>query len=319
MSQQWIRDYNLTVSGSGGSINLSNFRIVFEIHHKTVQTPNNGLFRIYNLSRNTANRLGSKEFTDLTFSAGYVGNTGVIFKGSIIQPIKGRETPTDTFVQLLCQEGDAAYNFSVANKTLAAGSTARDHVNVMLEAMKPFGITAGFISDTLTKFRYPRSVSFFGMARDYLRSITHSAGCTWSINQGKLDILAVQETKPGNTIVLNSHTGMIGMPQETTDGIYVRALINPSFQVGGKLQIDQDTIQQATFGSNVQDSAQNDMLKSDFYGRADGTYKILAMDYLGDTRGPPWYADLTCIGAKTGNTPPSNANNLQGQPYLGAN
>ena len=35
-------------------------------------------------------------------------------------------------------------------------------------------------------------------------------------------------------------------------------------------------------------------------GVADGVYRVLQIRTEGDTRGNPWFMDLTCIGATTG-------------------
>jgi hypothetical protein len=39
-----------------------------------------------------------------------------------------------------------------------------------------------------------------------------------------------------------------------------------------------------------------------------GTYKILIMDYTGDTRGNPWYCELICIALGSDDKPLKAAN-----------
>jgi hypothetical protein len=307
MAEQYLRACNLTLSGGGSAIDLSNMRIKFKITHATVQAPNSMTAFIYNLSKDTKQRImAQKEFSKVTLEAGYEQNTGVIFKGEIIQRITGRENPTDTYLAIVAKEGDQGYNFATVNKTFAKGSTGKDHYDALAQALSEHGIQPGFISDKLAQLKFPRAVSMFGMARDYLRNLSLSTGCTWSIQDGQLDVVHKDETKPGGTIILNSQTGLIGMPIETMNGIYVRCLINPRIKnpINRLVKIDQNSINRAFIDPSYQANAFNrdandGKTLTELLGTNDGVYKIIAADWSGDTRGTDWYCDLICAGAKT--------------------
>lgn len=292
MTRQWIRECKLTVEGAGSEIDVSEMRLRFRITQDELQRPNVGDFIVTNLSDATADKI-QKEGAKVTFSAGYEGESRAIFKGEIIQKRKGRENPVDTYLAILATSGDKAYNFAVVNKTLAAGSTYRDQVDATLEAMKPYGITAGYIADLGTK-KMPRGRALFGMARDRLREIALATKTSWSIQDDKLQILENDKTLPGAAIVLNSRTGMIGMPVQTIGGIMVRCLLNPTIRPGSKVQIDQASIQQAQFSPNHTAEAQKAMIPS---LATDGFYKVLVVEHHGDTRGNPFYTDIICLRA----------------------
>ncbi|STM21192.1 putative phage related protein [Escherichia coli] len=52
-------------------------------------------------------------------------------------------------------------------------------------------------------------------------------------------------------IVLNSATGLIGMPQQTIgNGVNVRALINPNIRVNGLIQLDQASVYRTALSNN---------------------------------------------------------------------
>ncbi len=292
MTQQYIRSCTLIVEGSSVVFTVSNLRVVFRTRQANLQTPAHADIRIYNLSAETANMV-QKEFTKVTLSAGYVGNESIIFKGEIIQVRKGRENPVDTFVHILATTADQAYNFAVVNKTLAAGHTFRDQVDVALEAMKPYGVTAGYIAD-LGSTKMPRGRTMFGMARDLLRTVAFSTASSWSIQNNKLQIVKNTETMPGQAIVLNSRTGMIGLPTQSIDGIEVRCLLNPEIVPGKRLQINQSSIQQAALSPGYTAAVTNSMIPT---LADDGFYKVLVVEHHGDTRGGPWYTDSICIRA----------------------
>lgn len=292
MTRQWIREYSLTIEGAGSAIDASDLRIRFKVDQNTLQRPNSAEITITNLSNETADKI-QKEGKLVTLSAGYEGASKVIFKGDIIQKRKGRENPVDTYLTILATSGDKAYNYAVVNKSLAAGHTFKDQVNAAFEPMKEHGITLGYIGDLGSKVM-PRGRTMFGMARDFLRDIAFATNTAWSIQNNKLQVLENQKTLPGDAVVLNSQTGMIGMPVQTISGIIVRCLLNPDIHPGTRVQINQSSIQQAAFSPNYTAEVQNSMLPSI---AEDGFYKALVVDHMGDTRGNPWYTDIVCIRA----------------------
>jgi len=292
MTRQWIRDWKLTIDTGQSLIDASDFRIRFEVHQDRLQTPNWCEVIITNLSEQTAQKI-RKEGQRLSLSAGYVGSTAIVFEGEIIQKRLGRETVTDTYVTLLARSGDRAYNNATVNKTLAAGHTFRDQVNVALDAMKPFGITAGNIAD-LGATKMPRGAALFGMARDLLRDIGFATKTSWYIQDQKLNITKDDEADRGGAIVLNSSTGLIWRPVQTFDGIIGKCLISPKVRPGVIVKIDEKSIDQAAFDPSYLGDVSNSMIPST---ATDGFYKVLSVDLLGDTRGQPWYCEFICIRA----------------------
>lgn len=277
-----------------------------------LQSPNMASFRIYNPSQQTIAQFQNKEFTRVTFSAGYEGNSGQIFAGEIKQTIAGHETAVDSYIDIFCADGDAGYTKARVTKTLAAGFTPQDKAQVAIDAFAPFGITLGTNTLDLSQPKYPRGRPFIGMARDLLRQVTLSAGGLWSIQNNKIVMTPKSLDTPSGTVKLTAATGLVGWPQQTEDGIKVVSLLNPALQPLMKVQLDPSQIIAAqqnndpTAGKDAQ--AANINLANQ--GLAAGTYTIFHMDRFGDTRGNEWYDESMCIG-KGGSLPPSQA----GQGY----
>lgn len=294
MTRQWLRKIQLSVEGGGKTIDLSQMRVRFVVQQELQrQRPAVAQITISNLSDQTANAI-NKEGKVISLEAGYEEGFGLIHKGEIYQKRgPARETPVDKYLTLNSKSGDTAYSFSTVNKTLAAGHTFRDQVDTALEALKPFGISAGFIAD-LGSQKMPRGRALFGMTRDLLRTIAQSTNTSWTIRDQKLDIVKNDKAMDGQAFVLNSQTGMIGMPVQTTGGIQVRMLLNPRVRPGTRLQIDQKSIQQATLNQNYFNpvEVQQSQLASI---ASDGFYKVLYVEHSGDTHGVPWYTDCACV------------------------
>lgn len=292
MTRQWIRKVNLTVGKSNEVINVSELRLRFAVSQYDKQTPTNAVITITNLASATAKKI-SKEYNSLTLQAGYEGNCATIFQGEILQTRIGRENPVDTYCWILAKEGQTAYSYAMVNKALAAGHTFGDQVQACLDALKPYGITAGFIAD-LGAAKMPRGKPLFGMVRDQLRAICQATNTSWSIQSGKLQIVKNNEAVPGNAVVLNSRTGLVGMPTQTLDGIEFRCLLNPQIRPGTLVQIDQASIQQFALSPSYPLQAQQYLVPNI---EADGFYRVIKVDHTGDTRGNDFYTSGICWSA----------------------
>lgn len=299
MTRNWIRACNLIVSGSKGFKDLASLRVVFSIKQWSLQAPNMASFRVYNPAFETVKALKAKEFTKVEFYAGYQGNEGLVFSGEIKQTRSGHETAVDSFVDLFCADGETGYNQARVTKTLAAGWTPQDKLNVAMDAFKPFGITLGLNALDLSQPKAPRGLPLIGMARDIVRQVVMSKAGVWSIQQGKVKAVPKSlETGQSDTVTMNGHTGMIGWPEQTEDGIKVRSLLNPKLQPLMKLKIDPSAILEAEQNNNTQQTTQGQQLNQTLIQQqlGAGTYTIFHLDRFGDSRGAEWFDESTCIG-----------------------
>lgn len=291
MSEQYIRQCRLTVEGGSGAIDLSELRITFEVRTKDIQFPNRADIRVYNLSDKTAHQL-RKEAKTVTLQAGYRDVMYTIFKGSILQARVARENPVDKFLGIIATSGDRPHNIAVVNSSLAAGHTYRDQVNECLKVMKPLGMTEGFICDLGSK-KMPRGRVLHGKASDILRDIATATGTSWSIQNDTFQMVRNNGFLPGDVTVLNSDTGLVGMAEQTIQGIECRCLLNGNLVPGGRIKIDQKSVNAAAFGADYKN-----LTNSQLPGiAADGIYKMFVVDHVGDTRGNAWYTEIVGIAA----------------------
>ena len=100
-----------------------------------------------------------------------------------------------------------------------------------------------------------------------------------------------------DVIVLDSTTGLIGRPTVTVDGVEIQCLLNPRLDVGSLVQIDQKLVQTQTWSTESSEGAvQANMASSDAMIAADGIYRVFSREFVGDTRGTEWYANLMAYG-----------------------
>lgn len=301
MTTQYLRRVSLTVEGAGKTIgfdgeggdDLTQLRIRFNIQQQDTSTPNVADIYVTNLSDDTANRV-RQEFKSVTLAAGYRDNAAILFKGEIIQVRIGRENVTDKYLHIRATSGERARNDAVVSKTLAPGHTYRDRLNVYLAEMQRYGVTVGHISD-LGSRKFPKAFAAWGNVKDGMRELCFATGTSWSIQNGKVQVLKNDEALPGGAIVLNSHTGLVGLPTQTIQGIEGRCLLNPRIVPGCLVKIDQRSIQQATLSASYASADYNAKIPGI---AADGLYKIWVANYVGDTRGLEFYTEF--IGVRNG-------------------
>lgn len=296
MAEQYLR--TLTASVNGKSVtyaNTTDLRIRFDTHQAVKGTPHHCNIVFTNLAPATIAAM-RKENAKVTLKAGYQsGAAGLIFEGEVLQVRSGRENVSDTYCHVLATSGGNGRNYATVNKALAAGHTHRDRIGVALDAMKPFGIVPGFI-DELGKRKFPRNFVAHGMAHDLLREVCEAAGATWHIQGNRLNILKAGTTLPGGMIVINAKTGMVGLPEQTIEGVIVRCLLNPNLYPGGKVQLNNASIQQAALSPSTGAQGTNTLFGEGgiLALSADGTYKIWRVEHEGDTRGQAYYTTITC-------------------------
>jgi hypothetical protein len=180
--------------------------------------------------------------------------------------------------------------------------------------MGKYGISKGFIGVDLSTPTYNRAVTLVGMARNILSNIAKTKQATASYQQEQVTIVKNGQSAPGAAIVLNSTTGLIGMPTQTIQGIMARCLLNPAIHCHSQVQINQTDIQGGTTPINVTGTNE---LGNQFLApiAADGLYLVYRADIHGDTRGNEWYQDLGTVALNT----PLNAGQTDAVVYLGAN
>lgn len=299
---QYLRKIGLVVSDkSGNGLDLSNMRIKFHTFAPDVVgggvVPKTLVCRIYNLSDNTQNTI-KNEFTQVMLQAGYQnGAYGIIFKGTIKRIKTGKETAIDTFLEIQAADGDLLKNYGFVNKTLSSGQTLQQQADSIASDMiskkaissadtSALASTGGVVS--------LRGTVLFGLAGAHLDDIANSGNCSWFIEDGKLVFVSNDSYLPGDAIVLNSQTGLIGVPEATINGIEMTALLNPDLKCGRRVQINNAGLTQTENVGLGNFPGYNDLA---FFAStsADGIYRVIVAEHEGDTRGNPWYSRLICL------------------------
>lgn len=286
-------------SGNQAGVELGSLRIQFQTSAIDVDAPPTAIIRVLNMSTTTADRF-KKEFQSVVLQAGYEdGNFGIIFQGTIIRTRNGRLNNIDSFVDIMVSNLDVIYNYGVVNKTLAAGATPSDQVQAIRQSINNSavaqgqagaleqGMQVGNIPDSFgTGGTLPRGKVLFGLGRDRLGDVANSTGSVWSIGpDGKVNFHELTGYLPGEAVVINAQTGMVGVPEATPQGIEVKCLLNPLIKAGTRIQINNKDL--VTTANQYQGAGFPAYSDFQFFANTndDGVYMVMVVEHEGDNRG----------------------------------
>lgn len=308
MTQQYLRKATLKIGNATQALDFSQLHFRFEVRNSTIQTLKNVDLTVYNVSKDTANMV-QNQFTQIELSAGYEGNIGLIFQGQISQIEHGRDSTT-SFLRLLAQDGDKAFNWAKSSWTLQKGYTPNDVYQRLLQDLSSYGITQGYLP-TFTSNQSVDGLTCYGMTRDHLRTLAAAQKCQWSIENGQLNFLPIDATFPGQVPVLSPGSGLIGTPTQTIAGITMKCLLNPLIRAGSQVQLDSSLLSTTTIRFPMNAAQAGNQVAGIDPG---GLYKAVQVIHDGDTRGNTWYTNI--IGVAVDGTAPSNQALLQEVPEV---
>lgn len=291
----WKRKFSLLVVKGDKALDLSELHCKFTAEQCDLESPNNCRVRVYNLAPNTIEQV--KEYGKLVLQAGYESQFGVIFSGTIRQFGTGRENAKDTYLDIFASDGDVGYNFGVVNTTLGPRAKPVDQARAAIGAMAVHGVTEGYLLDS-TGGVLPRGKVLFGMARDYMRQYANTQKSTWSIQDGKVNVIPLDGYKPGQVVELNAGTGLIGVPEQTSNGVNLTCLMNPRLDVGSAIRLNNKDINQIIQANKaLAPIPYNQWTGMQLLAKVttDGLYRLFVVEHEGDTRGNSWHSHLTCL------------------------
>lgn len=293
---QYLRKLSVLVGPAGGAgLDFGEFKVAFRVERGDVQTPNSCDVRIFNVRDDVASQISTKEFNTLRVQAGYGGNFGLIFQGEIKQVRIGRSDAKDSYVDITAADGDSAYNYAFSAFTLAKSSTQEDGLKGFLQDMARHAITPGYAPRPPTNPRI-RGRTYYGMTRDQLRQYAKANNMIWSLQDSKLTMVPRQSYIPGNAVLISPQTGLIGVPEQTQNGIETRVLLNPQIKIGQLVKLQSTNVNQLRYGLDSQAQADNIRLALSVKTASDGLYYVMWTTHSGDTRSQaPWYSDLVLL------------------------
>lgn len=237
--------------GATDAVKVSGLRMTFKVEKSLRKSPNKLELSIYNLSKATLSQVQARH-TQVELAAGYHDALGQIFKGEARSILPVREGP-DWVCKVNCGDGGVAYGYGRGAQSFAPGTKASDvlvglaksakvGVGNAVAAFQKGGVKEGF--DT-----FVHGFTSCGDAQSDIDNVVRTAGFSWSIQDGELQLLRDERDTLGQAEVLSPDTGLVGSPEmgssERKHGpafLKVKALLRPQLKPGSVVQVESQGI-----------------------------------------------------------------------------
>lgn len=208
MSKNWLRAYELMAGPAGGEgFTTSDLKINFSLSKTEDETCNNISLSIWNLNKQHRAVLDKKDCV-VKLRAGYVGDIKDIFTGYVVFA-EGEPDGADYKTTLTIVDGRVECRDTQVSKTYSGTTSSK---TVFDDIAADMGIPIKYGEDV--KHIDLEDYSFVGDATASLDEVCESAGLSWSIQDGTLEVKKKFGTINNTAYKLSSSTGLIGVPKK---------------------------------------------------------------------------------------------------------
>lgn len=252
------------------ALRIEGLRIAFKVVRDLRPTPNTAEVSIWNLSPESRAKIDSAG-QRVVLVAGYTGADGQIFSGDARRTSSSKQGP-DWVTKIEAGDGERAYKFARVSESFGPGAKLAD---VVVKTVGQLKTDPGSTADKVKNFvgEFASGYTQHARASTELTRLLSPLGWTWSMQDGRVELLGPNETVQEEAPRLTPETGLVGSP--TIDPpqkkgqkavLKVRALLLPRLRPGQRLVIESEAHR--------------------------GVFRAEKVTHTGDTWGNDWYTDI---------------------------
>lgn len=247
-----------------GGLEVRELRIEFTGKKSLNKDTNKCDIKVYNLAESSRAKITDTSTDAVVLYAGYLSmpNPAEIFVGNIAHAIHYTDGP-DRITHIKAVDGMVPQQTN-GKPTSSANTTAEAEVKKLLASMSMDEGNFG----SFMKGRDPKKLSKFVSTKppyEAMTELTNSLGGEVTVHDGHPMFVAHGHFASTDFVVLDANSGLIGSPDlGKKNSVVAKSLIQPGFIPG--------------HGVMLRDSKDK--------------YRIESVNYVGDTHGKEWYADL---------------------------
>lgn len=226
---------------TGNAIVVTDLRVQFEVKKDLGRSPNSCTLTITNMSKETRSRLESKPVYAIV-RAGHNGVLHPLFSGSATFARSNLKSPAwETKVQIA--DGGRAFAHAFLSRSYAPPISPRQ---VLADAAAAFGTTLPPDMEQLDELKQALAGGYtaHGHVRDIMTRMLTPYGLSWSVQDGRLQILRNGLPNAKSAWVINVDAGMIGSPEGSVphkpgapSELSVEVLLYPEIAPGDTIQV----------------------------------------------------------------------------------
>lgn len=256
------------------TLELDQFAMRFRVKKTLKPEPNTLDLEVLNLGPDTRARLqapkGGKLAVRLEAGLQETGLTQIYF-GEVRAAWSRYEEGGDVVTCLAAGDGEASLRARV-HVPVGAKSPPDQALRAIAAAL---GVKGGNVEAAARTLRqrglslFPTAGAISGNAARELTDFCRAADLEWSIQDGALQILQRGRATPDTAFELSSDSGLIGSPSADSKGVVnARCTLLPDLRPGRIVVFKSRVLQ--------------------------GAYRLEEVEYVGETHGEAWYAEIAC-------------------------
>jgi len=239
MASLWIRQTEIIAGGK--RFQSDDLDIEFDVPFDNTSQPDIARVTIFNLSDNSVNAI--KKEQNVIINAGYKGDIGTIFKGTI-QKAFTRWSGVDKITELTIGDGAQQWLTKEVSQVYGEDITASA---ILVDLTGMFGLELGRL-DLVNDLTYSNGRVIDAMLKDAIKQIAEETGSQFVISKGRMFIMPYDEGIPCGAAI-NKDTGLIGSPEvfekeerrQTKTGYRIQMLLNHRITINSIIQVQSQT------------------------------------------------------------------------------
>ncbi len=255
----------------GNAVEISDLRIQFSVQKTIGKEPNTCEITVSNLGRQSRTELATKPL-HVRLEAGYDGAPQRLFVGDL-RWSESTHRDVDWETKLHLGDGERALRHARVNRAFASGVAGKEALRELAARMElPLPRLSTDIERALQN-QFVSGLSLSGSASRELTRLVEPHGIEWSVQDGRLQLLAPGDVRSDQMIVINQDAGMIGTPEygsppqkKKSPTLTVEVLLLPAVTPGGRIYMDSRQIK--------------------------GPFKVQKVTHRGDTHGEDWTSTI---------------------------
>lgn len=268
------RLFGRKVSVQVDTLLVEDLRIAFKIEKSLSTDPNKVEVSIYNLSEESRKKTQKKDAA-LIVQAGYEDNIAQIFSGTV-RVVSHVLNGGDRITKLLAGDGEKEFRTARINESFAPGATFSQVAKKLLDQL---GLKDGNLLSELGKGNFRQGLTDFangkvahGLASAELQTLLKSAGLSYSIQDGAIQVLRPGSALELDPVLLDGSAGLVGSPEYGETGkdkhlvLKAKSLLQPGLVPGRRVKIESET--------------------------TSGLFRVDKVTHNGDTHAQQWYSEI---------------------------
>lgn len=257
------------------ALRVEGLRCTFKVTRDAKPEPNPLELSIFNLSPATRGELQGKGQRVIVL-AGYDGATAQVFSGEVSRINHERNGP-DWITKVLAGDGARAFRHARVNESYRPGTPVAQVIGRTVAALQADPGNALAVAGRISA-QFSAGYAQQAPAAAELTRLLEPHGYTWSIQDGRVEVLAEGEALPDTGPLLSPETGLVGVPQLGSPSekaqaptLKARSLLQPALRPGQRFELQSESLR--------------------------GTFRAVKVVHSGDTHSGDWYTEIEAVPA----------------------